>query len=108
MRPSEFLENFMETLEWLTCRNKSSPAPHPPPPPPSLPANVFPNKLATNVHSNIHRSWSSCFFASFLVVSLTHVISKPDSSKDLTVYMILAIFSSEIINTAMPDPKTFF
>ena len=48
------------------------------------------------------------FFASFLIVLITPFIDKPDSSKDLTILMISFIFSFEIINVVIPEPKRFF
>ena len=47
-----------------------------------LPANRFPNKPAPNVTSNILKTTLFCSFASFLIVSLTPFINKPDSSGD--------------------------
>ena len=35
-------------------------------------------------------------------------INKPDFSRDLTIFMISFIFSFEIINVVIPDPKMFF
>ena len=34
-----------------------------------------------------------------------HFINKPDSSRDLTIFMILFIFSLEIINFLIPGPN---
>ena len=51
-----------------------------------LPVNKFPNKPALKVPNNIPRNPPVCFFASFLTVSLTPFINKPDSSRDLTVF----------------------
>ena len=47
------------------------------------------------------------FFASFLIVLLTPFINKPDSSRDLTIFIILFIFSLEIIYVVIPDPNIF-
>ena len=47
-----------------------------------LPANRFPNKLTPNVPNNILKNCHFSSFASFLIVSLTHFINKPDSSGD--------------------------
>ena len=44
-----------------------------------------------------------CYFA-----SLTPVINRPVSSRDLHVFMILFISSFETITVVIPDPKTFF
>ena len=35
------------------------------------------------------------------------IISKPDSTGDLAVYIISLIFSFEITNVVVPDPKFF-
>ena len=51
-----------------------------------LPANIFPNKLAPSVPSNILRNPPFYFFASFLVVSLTPFNNTPESSRDLTIF----------------------
>ena len=48
-----------------------------------------------------------CSFASFLTVSLTPFINKPDSSSDLTVFIISFISLFEIINVITPDPNIF-
>ena len=72
-----------------------------------LPVNRFSNKLAAKVTNNIPRNSPFCYFALFLIVSLTPFINKPDSSRDLTILMISFISSLEIINVAVPDPNIF-
>ena len=47
------------------------------------------------------------FLASFLIVSLTHFVNKPDSSRDLIIFIISFISSLEIINVVVPDPNIF-
>ena len=47
-------------------------------------------------------------FASFLIVSLTPFINKPESSRDLTIFIISSIFSFKIINVVAPNPKICF
>ena len=42
-------------------------------------------------------------FAYFLAVSLTLFINKPDSSKDLTVFIISSISSLEIMDAVVPQ-----
>ena len=42
-------------------------------------------------------------FASFLIVSLTHFINNPDSTRDWIIFMV----SLEIINVVVPDPNIF-
>ena len=49
-----------------------------------------------------------CSFDSYLIVSLTPFANKPDSWKDLNIYMISFISSFEIINVVIPDPKIIF
>ena len=72
----------------------------------SFPCSHYSFKLSPNVPYNLPRNLSFCYFASFLIVSLTPFIIKPDFSKDLTVFMTWLIFSSfETINVVTPDPK---
>ena len=47
-----------------------------------------------------------CSFASFLIVSLTPFINKPDSLRDLTIFMISSISLFEIIYVIVPEPNT--
>ena len=58
----------------------------------------FPNKLAAKMRNNIPRNPPFCYFVSFIIVSLRPFINKPDSSSDLTIFMISFISSLEIIN----------
>ena len=61
------------------------------------------------------RNPSFCFFALFLIVSLTPFINKPDSSSDLTIFMISSIYSVDILSAVVRgatskeglDPKLF-
>ena len=39
--------------------------------------------------------------------SLTPVINNPDSSRDLTIFLILFISSLEIVSVVKPDPNIF-
>ena len=82
----------------------------------SLSVNRIPHKLAPKVPSSILRNPPFCSFASFLIVSLTPFLNKPDSSRDLTIFMISFISSFEIISIVTceakyeerrPDPNTF-
>ena len=59
--------------------------------------NEFPNKLAPNFPNNIQRNPHFCSFASFLIVSLKLFINKPDSSRDLIIFMKSFISLLEII-----------
>ena len=71
-----------------------------------LPVKKFPNQLAPNVSNYILKNPPFCSFASFLIVSLTPSVSEPDSSSDLTTFIISFISSFEIINVVVPDPIT--
>ena len=52
--------------------------------------------------------WFSFFFALFLSISLTLFISKPDSSRDLTNFMVSFISLFEIISAVVLHPKILF
>ena len=56
-----------------------------------LPVYRFPNKLAPKVPNNIPRNPPFCSF-----VSLAHFINNPDSSRDLTIFMIAFISSLKV------------
>ena len=70
--------------------------------------NRFPNKLTPNVPKTMPRNPPLCSFALFLIVSLTPFDNKPDSLRDLTIFMISSISSFEIIVAVNPEPKIFF
>ena len=53
-----------------------------------LPVNKFPNKLAPNIPNIILRNPPFYSFTSFLIVLVTPFIDKPDSSSDLTIFII--------------------
>ena len=72
-----------------------------------LPVKRFPNKLAPKVSNNIPRNYSFCSFASFLIVSLMSFINHPDSSRDLTIFIISFISLLEIISVVKPDLEIF-
>ena len=59
----------------------------------TLPVKRFPDKLAPKMSNNISKNPPFCYFASFLIVSLTPFTNNPDSSRDLTVFIILLIYS---------------
>ena len=61
---------------------------------------------AANVPSNIGRNPLFCYFASFLTVSLTPLISNPDSATDSTIFIISSISSFEITNPVVCDAKS--
>ena len=69
-----------------------------------LPVNRF---LAHKLPNNIPRNPPFCYFASFLIVSLTSFINKPDFCSDLTNFIISFISSFEIINVVTPDQNIF-
>ena len=63
-----------------------------------LPANRFLNKLAPEIPNNVLQIQHLLFFfASFLIVLLTSFINEAKSSIDLTILLIPAISSFEII-----------
>ena len=87
-----------------------------------LAVNKFPNILATNISINLLRNPPFCYVASFFVILLSSFINKPDSSWDVTIFMISFISSLEIIKVVVrkanskerktkihgwPDPKNF-
>ena len=49
-----------------------------------------------------------CSFASILILSLIPFIKNPDSSSDLTIFIMPSISSFEIINAVVPDPLISF
>ena len=57
----------------------------------------FPNNLAFKVPNSIPTNPPFCAFASFLIVLLTPLSNKPDSSSDLNIFIISMISSLEII-----------
>ena len=73
----------------------------------TLPVNRFPNELAPKVPNNIPRKTSFCSSASFLIVSFTPYNNNPDSSRDLSIFIISFISSLEIISVVKPDPNIF-
>ena len=69
----------------------------------SLPTNAFPNLLAANVPNNIEGNPFFCSFASILIFSPIPFIYNPDSSSDLSSFIIYSISSFEIVNAVVPD-----
>ena len=59
----------------------------------TLPVKRFPDELAPKMSNNISKNPPFCYFASFLIVSLTPFTNNPDSSRDLTAFIILLIYS---------------
>ena len=68
-----------------------------------LPVNIFPNKPAPNVPNNIPRNSPFCYYASFC----TPFNSKPESSRDLTIFIMSSISSFDIISVVVPESKIF-
>ena len=54
-------------------------------------AYIFPNKLASNVPNNMLRNPPFYSFALFLTVSLTPFNNIPESSGDLTIFIMSSI-----------------
>ena len=73
-----------------------------------LPVNALLNILAANVPNNIPTNPTFCSFDWFLIVSLIPFTDNPDSSSDLTIFMMLFISSFESINVVKPDPNISF
>ena len=57
-----------------------------------LPDNVFPNKLAPNVHNVIPRNPLLCYFATFSIASIATFINKSESSRALIIFISSAGF----------------
>ena len=72
-----------------------------------LPVKIFPNKLAPNVPNNFPRNSSFCYLTSFWIVLLTPFNNKPESSRDLTIFIIPSTSPFDIITVVVPEPKIF-
>ena len=59
------------------------------------------------MRDNIPRNPRFCYFASFLIISLTPFGNEPNSSSDLTIFIKSFISLFEIIRVVMPHPKIF-
>ena len=57
--------------------------------------------------NNILKNLPFCSFASFLIVLITPSINNPDSSSELTTFMISFISLFESTNVVMADPNIF-
>ena len=82
-------------------------------PPPALithlPINRFPDKLSLVEPNNSHTNPVFCLFFFILNYFIkTLFINKPDSLKDLAIFMILFISSLEIINVVIADLNIFW
>ena len=76
-----------------------------------LPGNIFSNKVALNLPSNIPWNLPFSYFPSFLVFLLTTFTNyyKPDSSSELNIFMALSVSSFEInslISKSIADAAT--
>ena len=71
-----------------------------------LPVKRFSSKLTSKVPNNIPRNSSFCYLALFLIVSLMPFINHPDSSRDLTIF-ILFISLLETVSVVQRDPDIF-
>ena len=58
--------------------------------------------------NNIARNLPFCSFASVLIVSVSPFISKPDYSRDWTIFLISSITLFQIISAVNPNPKIVF
>ena len=80
-----------------------------------LPVNIVSSKLALEVSNSIPRNPPFCCYASFLIVSQTPFINKPDFSSDFTFFIISFILSIKVIIVVKreakykgyPNPKIF-
>ena len=70
--------------------------------------NKFPNNEAPKVPNKILRNHPFCSLASCWIVSLTPFNITPESSRDLTIFIISFISSFEIIKVVVPEPSIFF
>ena len=70
-----------------------------------LPANIFLNKFARNVPNNTPRNPPLCSFASFGIVRVTPFINTPESSRDVTIFMMYIISLINNIRVVVPKPK---
>ena len=68
-----------------------------------LPASIFPNKLAPYVPRNP----PFCSFVSFPSVWVMPFFNRPESSKDLTIFIISAIRSFKIISAVVQTLRFF-
>ena len=48
-----------------------------------------------------------CYFVSFLIVSITPFVNKPDSSRDIPIFMISFKSSFQNTTVAVPDPMFY-
>ena len=70
-----------------------------------LPANIFPNKLASNLPNNIPRNLPLCSLVSFSTALVTPFTNEPESPGDLTRdYLISSISLFDIISVVVPEP----
>ena len=71
-------------------------------------ADIFPNKKAANIPNSIPKMPPFCYFALFLFVLETRFINKPESSKDVTIFIISSIILFEIVSVVVTEPRFIF
>ena len=70
-----------------------------------VPANLFPNKLASSVTNSIPRNLTPSFFCFILYCLNNGFFNRPESSRDLTISMsLISLFDIAIV---VLDPKIF-
>ena len=74
---------------------------------PFPPVNKLPNKLASNVPSNILKNQLFCSLVSFSIVLLTPFNKIPEFSRASIIFIISFMSSCSIINLT-PEPCIFF
>ena len=58
--------------------------------------NIFPNELVSNEPNNMPKHLPIYYFASFIIVLRVPCFNKPDSLRDVTIFMIFSISYFEI------------
>ena len=72
-----------------------------------LPVNKFPNILALNISNSLLKNPPFCSFASFLIVSLSPFIIKPDSSSYICSFETINVVTCEAKHEGWPDQNIF-
>ena len=73
-----------------------------------MPAIIYPNKLADNVHNSILRNPPFCFFASLLILPSIPSYNSSESSRDLTIFKIPSISLFDITSVILWPDLQFF
>ena len=66
---------------------------------------MFSNNLASDVPNNIPRNLRPYSFISFSIVWVIHFINKPESLRDLTIFMISSTSLINIISVVVHEPE---